>query len=299
MATFLHRLAAFVVRRRWYALIAWLVILGVVGAGAMLFKGTMTNSFTIPGTASQQALDQLREKIPAAGGATGRVVFAAPEGKQITDYSQQMSATMQEIAALGPERGVVAAVDPMTTKSISPDGRVAIGQVAFSGQLSEIDESTQDAIAAIADAHATDGSADRTRRGSGQTDPGHRLHRGHRCGRRADRPADHLRLAGRRRNDDADRADRGGHRSVRHSVGLRRHPDVLDRADPGVDAGPGRRHRLRVVHRLPAPSPAGGGTATSTSRSRVRSAPPARRSRSPAPPCSSRWPGCPWSAFRS
>jgi len=157
MATFLHRLAAFVVRRRWYVLIAWLVVLGVVGGGALAFKGTMTNSFTIPGTASQQALDQLRHEIPTAGGATGRVVFAAPEGKQITDYSQQMSATMQDIAALGPERGVVAAVDPATTKSISPDGRVAIGQVAFSGQLSEIDESTQDAIAAIADAHATDG----------------------------------------------------------------------------------------------------------------------------------------------
>ena len=157
MATLLHRLAAFAVRRRWYVLIAWLVILGVVGAGALVFKGTMTNSFTIPGTASQRALDQLQEEIPASGGATGRVVFAAPEGEQITDYTEQMSATMKDIAALGPDAGVVAAVDPMTTKSISPDRRVAIGQVAFSGQISEIDESTQDAIAAIADAHSTDG----------------------------------------------------------------------------------------------------------------------------------------------
>lgn len=80
MATLLYRLGAFAARRRWAFLISWVVILAVVGGGALAFKGVMTNSFTIPGTQAQQALDQLKREIPATGGATGRVVFAVPEG---------------------------------------------------------------------------------------------------------------------------------------------------------------------------------------------------------------------------
>jgi RND superfamily putative drug exporter len=157
MATFLHRIGEFAVRRRWFVLVAWLVILGVVGGGALAFKGTMTNSFTIPGTEAQQALDQLQREIPASGGAIGQVVFAAPDGKQITDYAAPMTTTMDEIEALGPEAGVVAVVGPIASKAISPDRQAAIGRVMFSRQLSEIDPATQDAIAQIAERNATDG----------------------------------------------------------------------------------------------------------------------------------------------
>ena len=45
----------------------------------------MTSSFSIPGTQAQAALDQLGEKIPGAGDATGRIVFAAPEGKTLAE----------------------------------------------------------------------------------------------------------------------------------------------------------------------------------------------------------------------
>ena len=39
----------------------------------------------MPGTESQQAQDLLEEKYPGAGGASARVVFAAPEGETLTD----------------------------------------------------------------------------------------------------------------------------------------------------------------------------------------------------------------------
>ena len=68
MATLLYRLGAFAVRRRRLVLLTWILLLAVVGGGALAFKGVMTSSFSIPGTQAQQALNQLNAKIPPAGG---------------------------------------------------------------------------------------------------------------------------------------------------------------------------------------------------------------------------------------
>ena len=50
MATLLYRLGHFATRRRWAVLLVWLALLVGVGAAAVAFSGTMTSSFTIPGT---------------------------------------------------------------------------------------------------------------------------------------------------------------------------------------------------------------------------------------------------------
>src|ERR1700712_4172575 len=87
MATLLYRIGAFAGRRRWAVLLVWIVLLAGVGGGAVAFKGVMTDSFSIPGTQAQQALDQLNAKIPTAGGASGRIVFAAPAGHKLSEPS--------------------------------------------------------------------------------------------------------------------------------------------------------------------------------------------------------------------
>ena len=74
--------------------------------------------------------------------------------------------------------------------------------------------------------------------------------------------------------------------------GLPRRHGVEHRPDPGRDAGPGRRHRLRAVHPVALPPTAGRGTSRQPSRCRARSPPRAAPSCSPAPPSSSRWPAC-------
>ena len=40
--------------------------------------GKFSDSFTIPNTPGQNAIDELSEQIPGAGGSTGRIVFSAP-----------------------------------------------------------------------------------------------------------------------------------------------------------------------------------------------------------------------------
>lgn len=156
MATLLYRLGAFAVRRRWLVLITWLVVLGVVGGGALAFKGVMTNSFSIPGTPAQQALNDLNAKIPAAGGASGRIVFAAPAGHKLSEPEYQQ-AISDVLAGTKPLAKVDLIIPPTAGRSISAAGDVGYAQVQFAGQITEIPEATQNAIAALAASHQVDG----------------------------------------------------------------------------------------------------------------------------------------------
>mgnify|MGYP001791288108 CR=1 FL=1 len=88
MATFLYRVGRLSFGRRRLVAATWLMLLVAAGLGAATLSGTTTDSFTIPGSSSQQAIAQLTRKFPqaAAGGATARVVFAAPKGHTLNDF---------------------------------------------------------------------------------------------------------------------------------------------------------------------------------------------------------------------
>ena len=156
MASLLYRLGHFATHRRWAVLIAWLALLLGLGAAAAAFSGTMTPSFTIPGTPAQAALDQLGEKIPGAGDATRRIVFAAPAGHTLTEpqYQQAIATVVDQSKQLP---GVTNVIDPATGRTISPDLTVGFAQAFFQGQITEIPESTQAELATIADANKVDG----------------------------------------------------------------------------------------------------------------------------------------------
>ena len=87
MATFLYRLGRFSFRRRRLVTLLWVGLLVLFGVGAAVLKGPTSNDFSMPGTESQQAIDLLKDRMPqaSADGATARVVFAAPDGKTVTD----------------------------------------------------------------------------------------------------------------------------------------------------------------------------------------------------------------------
>ena len=136
MATLLYRLGAFAVRRRWAVLLAWIVLLIGVGGAAVAYKGVMTDSFSIPGTQAQQALNQLNAKIPAAGGATGRIVFAVPEGHTLAEpqYKQAITDVLKGTKGL-PKVEVI--IPPTVGRSVSPNWQVGFAQVQFAGQITD------------------------------------------------------------------------------------------------------------------------------------------------------------------
>jgi putative drug exporter of the RND superfamily len=62
----------------------WLSVLSGLGRLAA-GVGHMSNSSTVPGTESQQALDLRERKFPETDGALARIVFAAPPGDTLNE----------------------------------------------------------------------------------------------------------------------------------------------------------------------------------------------------------------------
>ncbi len=71
MATLLYRLGRFSFRHPWRILAVWLILMiGILGGGLAL-GGKTNDSFAIPGTESQNAIDRLAAVFPSAAGASG------------------------------------------------------------------------------------------------------------------------------------------------------------------------------------------------------------------------------------
>jgi RND superfamily putative drug exporter len=124
MAFLLYRLGKFAYRRRWWVVSAWLAIMVAVGACAVVFSGTLTNNFSIPGTESQRVADELREELPEAVGGTGTVVFTTDDGAAFTPGQQ--SAVQEALSAVADLEGVRSVVDPFAVSAQLEGGRAEL-----------------------------------------------------------------------------------------------------------------------------------------------------------------------------
>ncbi|HET6738298.1 MAG TPA: MMPL family transporter [Kribbella sp.] len=143
MANLLYRLGRFSYQRRRLVAALWALFLVVLGVGALTLGGKTANTFSIPGTESQRALDALKQELPAASGASATVVVKAPEGKTLTDPTVKaaVGATVLKVTKV-PE--VIGAVDPFTSKAISPDGTTGLISVQFDKPADELSHESSD-----------------------------------------------------------------------------------------------------------------------------------------------------------
>ena len=251
MATYLYRLGGWAFRRRRTVLLAWIAILGLVVASAAAFSGQTNSKFSVPGTESQQAQDLLEQKFPGAGGASARMVFAAPEGEKLTD-KQNKEAVEASLAQAKQAEGVTQVVDPYEAHTITKDGRIAYADVIYPMPADEIDDPARDELSASAET-ARDAGLQVEFGGGLVTDESksNSESMGMMIGfvvlaitlgslLAAGLPLLTAILGVARRRHRPDRA----HRRLRR---------LRDRPDPGHDARPRGRHRLRAVHPLPLP----------------------------------------------
>ncbi|MFI7065473.1 MMPL family transporter [Kribbella sp. NPDC050124] len=148
MANLLYRLGRFSYQRRRLVAAVWALFLVLLGVGALTLGGKTTNTFSIPGTESQRALDALKTELPAASGASATVVVKAPGGKTLADPTVKaaVGATVAKVAKV-PE--VIGAVDPFTSKAISPDGTTGLISVQFAKPADELSKDSAQAYDAL------------------------------------------------------------------------------------------------------------------------------------------------------
>ncbi|QTX06014.1 MMPL family transporter [Agromyces archimandritae] len=115
MAELLYRLGKFAAGRAWWVIGAWIVILAIAGgAFAIGFKGLATN-LDVPGTASEEVLDELQQKLPDLAGASGTVVLHREDGEAFTPEQQERIAAL--VADAGSLPDVANVVDPFATEA--------------------------------------------------------------------------------------------------------------------------------------------------------------------------------------
>ncbi|MFD5660552.1 MMPL family transporter [Streptomyces hirsutus] len=144
MATLLYRLGRFSFRRKGRIVAVWLLLLTLLGVGAATLMGPTSDKFSMPGTESQRALDDLDRQFPQAGGATGTIVVAAPENKKLDP-----AAVAPVVKEASETDGVTAAMDPFQTGAVSQDGRYALIQVQFDKAADEVTDAQKSAYEAV------------------------------------------------------------------------------------------------------------------------------------------------------
>jgi RND superfamily putative drug exporter len=146
MSSLLARLGRVSYRHRGLVSVAWLAVLGAVVALLVTVGGSFDDRFTIPGSESQEALDQLEEASPGAAGVSAQIVFVAPDGSTLTDPASAGAIEQVVQKAQGAPQ-VSAVVSPFDSQAVSPDGRAAIATVAFDVPREELDKASLDALA--------------------------------------------------------------------------------------------------------------------------------------------------------
>lgn len=144
MATILYRLGRAAFRRSWTVIGVWLVLLTAVLGGGIALGGQTQESFAIPGTESQNALDRLEAVFPQVAGASATALVVAPEGGSITDerYRQPITDLAAAIGDLDHVNSVVGPFDQYAQSAVSDDDSMARIQVQFDGQSSDVTAAT-------------------------------------------------------------------------------------------------------------------------------------------------------------
>ncbi|MGX1914504.1 MMPL family transporter [Streptomyces phaeochromogenes] len=152
MATFLYNLGRLAFRRRHFVALIWVALLTLAGVGAASAPAAGTTSFSIPGTEAQKAFDLLEQRFPGASadGATGRIVFKAPDGQKMTDADNKATVA-KTVKELGGGTEVVSVTDPFTTNAVSKDGTVAYTSVKYKVPGMELADSTRESLEAAGD----------------------------------------------------------------------------------------------------------------------------------------------------
>ncbi|AMU75460.1 MMPL family transporter [Mycobacteroides abscessus] len=161
MSSFLYRLGRAVARRRRTVLAVWIIALALAGGGATFNTGT-NDTFEIPGTQSQDALDYLGRVFPEISGTSVQLVIVVPAPGDVRALATAPTAQMMaEIKNVDQVASVINPFDPnplgppppgtkpRIQSAISADGRAAIITAQLKVALADVHPATRTQLTEI------------------------------------------------------------------------------------------------------------------------------------------------------
>ncbi|MDN4614906.1 efflux RND transporter permease subunit [Leifsonia sp. F6_8S_P_1B] len=148
MSSLLYSIGRWAFRARALVVGLWVALLVLLGGGAALLNQGTDNSFSIPGTQSQEALDMLNRTFPQVSGTTAKVVVVAPKGGTVDDADIEQPVE-DAVKAIGDITGVSGATSPYSTtvkNLVSDDRSAAIVNVQLKGQATTVSTETRNAL---------------------------------------------------------------------------------------------------------------------------------------------------------
>ncbi|MGR2751416.1 MMPL family transporter [Agromyces arachidis] len=159
MALLLHRLGRFAYRRAWLVVVAWIIALAALVGGGLGLGGQLQESYAIPGTESQDAIDQLAAVFPQTAGASAKAVVEAPDGASVEqrEYRDAIAGMERELEGIDGVASVLGPFDEYAGDQVSGDERTAYIQVQFDGQVTDVTDESIEAVVATGDIGADAG----------------------------------------------------------------------------------------------------------------------------------------------
>jgi len=114
-------------RHPWPVVALWIVLLVGATVGHRALGGVYSDSFSLPGSPSQQGSALLKAHEPGAGGQSGQLVFTVSSGS----LAEHQSAIEKAVAQVRDLPHVLSASDPLIGGTTSKDGRTAYDVINF------------------------------------------------------------------------------------------------------------------------------------------------------------------------
>ncbi|MFD0865777.1 MMPL family transporter, partial [Tessaracoccus lubricantis] len=153
MSAWLYAVGKWCFRHRRSVVAVWLAVLLALGGAAMAWSQSFENTFDIPSSRSQAALEKLRMTFPQGAALSAMAVVVVPEGDTVEDHRAVIEAAVADFQALDEVAadGATSPWNEFVDGLISDDGRAALIQLSLAFEGVTPSEADLAPITAVAD----------------------------------------------------------------------------------------------------------------------------------------------------